>query len=258
MSFFLNKKVGQTPLEALEHARRRRHISNDVPLAYAGRLDPMASGRILILVGEECKEQKKYHALDKEYVVEVLLGVGSDTGDILGCIEEGASVFPASQQMKEVLSTFVGPYRSPYPAFSSKTVNGKPLFQWALENEDIERPLQDGTIYSIKYLDMRKIESARLQRYVKAKISKLTPVTEDSKALGRDFRKKDVLASWETLHEGRFPLVKIKVQTSAGVYMRTLAEDIAEKCGTRGLAYSLHRTRYGAEGYFPFFGKTAG
>lgn len=241
--FLLEKRVGETPLQALERARRSRHIALEVPMSYAGRLDPMASGKLLVLVGEECKDQQKYHALDKEYVVEVVLGLGSDTGDVLGLVEDGAPVFPSAKEVKEVLVSFVGPYRSPYPLFSSKTVEGKPLFQWTLEGEEVEAPLQEGTIRSVQFCGMRKIGTDALIRYVGKKIGTLAPVTEESKALGRDFRKKDALASWERIREGRFPIVKIKVRTSAGVYMRTLAGDIGEKLGTRGLALSIRRIR---------------
>jgi tRNA U55 pseudouridine synthase TruB len=40
---------------------------------------PMASGKLLVLLGEECKHQENYHSLDKEYEFSVLLGIGSDT-----------------------------------------------------------------------------------------------------------------------------------------------------------------------------------
>ncbi len=71
----LDKKVGETPLETLETWRDTREDLKGVPMAYAGRLDPMASGQLLILIGEECKVQEKYHHLDKEYQVGILLPV---------------------------------------------------------------------------------------------------------------------------------------------------------------------------------------
>ncbi len=243
MPLVAHKRVGETPLEALTRIRKARRIPSDIPMSYAGRLDPMASGKLLILVGEECKQQKDYHALDKEYVVEVVLGLSSDTGDVLGLVEDGASVFPSATEVKGVLASFVGPYRSPYPLFSSKTVGGKPLFQWTLEGEEVEAPLQEGTIRSVRFCGMRRMTTNSLIRYVGKKIATLAPVTEESKALGRDFRKKDALASWERIGEGRFPIMMIKVRTSAGVYMRTLAGDIGEKLGTKGLALSIKRTR---------------
>ncbi len=69
-------------------------------MAYAGRLDPMASGKLLVLLGEECKVQEKYHGLDKEYEFSLLFGIESDTHDVLGRLKscEGqaaANAFPS-------------------------------------------------------------------------------------------------------------------------------------------------------------------
>ncbi len=241
----MDKRVGETPLQALERARRARRIPSSVPMAYAGRLDPMASGKLLVLVGEECKRQKEYHALDKEYVVEVLLGISSDTGDVLGITKAHAVVFPTTKEAKKMLASFVGPYQSPYPQFSSKTVQGKPLFQWALEEEHVEKPLQHGRIHALAYEGLRRVSTRWIDTYVKKKIASLTPVTEVSKALGRDFRKEEVRDGWEkTLHANRvYPVLTIRVRTSAGVYMRTLAEDIGKGTGTSALALSIRRTR---------------
>jgi tRNA U55 pseudouridine synthase TruB len=49
----LNKKEGETPLEALSLFRSTHKSFKDVPMTYAGRLDPMASGLLVILIGEE-------------------------------------------------------------------------------------------------------------------------------------------------------------------------------------------------------------
>lgn len=243
--FVINKRVGETPLTALEKARRRKRIPPEVPMTYAGRLDPMASGKLLILVGDECKRQQDYHDLDKAYELEVLLGLHSDTGDILGIVGQGTAVDPSSKEIREVLERYRGRYRAPYPRYSSKTVHGKPLFAWALEGAQVEVPEQNGTIRQIRYRGKRRMHSEALRTYVRKKIGTLEPVTDASKARGRDFRKDEVIASWQrALTMPRtLPVIRVTVRTSAGVYMRTLAEDIARSLGTSGLALSIHRTR---------------
>lgn len=243
--FMMDKKVGETPLQALERGRKNRRIPSSVPMAYAGRLDPMASGKLLILVGDECKRQKDYHALNKEYEIEILLGISSDTGDILGMTETHSLTLPTTSEIRNVIASFVGPYTSPYPRFSSKTVDGKPLFQWTLEEENVEVPLQNGTIHSIAHKGIRAVSSDWLRRYVMNKIATLTPVTEESKALGRDFRKEEVREVWEKIlaTPAKYSVLKLRVRTSAGVYMRTLAQDIGNKLDTGALALSIRRTK---------------
>lgn len=244
--FIIEKEIGETPLEALRRGRRKRRIHKDVPLAYAGRLDPMASGVLLVLVGDECKVQEKYHALQKEYVIEVLFGISSDTGDTLGLIQKANEKEITPKKIREVLRTFIGPYTSPYPLFSSKTVQGKPLFLWALEGrtDEIEIPCQNGHIYTMKLLRTYSLSIEKIIEIVKKNILKLTHTNEESKRLGANFRKEEVFRSWDTLppHQ-KFYIAKIKVKTSSGVYMRTLAHDLAEKLGTDAITLSIHRTR---------------
>ena len=80
------KPIGQTPLEAIELLRKSDPSLADVRMAYAGRLDPMADGLLVVLVGDECKNRTKYELLDKTYNFTMLLGLSTDTYDILGRI----------------------------------------------------------------------------------------------------------------------------------------------------------------------------
>ena len=82
-----NKEIGETPLECLERIRKENNMDENMPMTYAGRLDPMAEGLFIILSGEECKNKEKYTNLDKEYQMEILFGIKTDSYDILGLIE---------------------------------------------------------------------------------------------------------------------------------------------------------------------------
>jgi tRNA pseudouridine(55) synthase len=254
------KVVGETPLQALERLRTEKSIPASTPLAYAGRLDPMASGTLLILIGDECKVQERYHSLDKEYQFEVLLGLGSDTHDVLGIIDSGQRVRPNKESATVVLRELVGTITLPYPHFSSKTVQGKPLHTWALEEklDTITIPTKTSRIYSLELTGVRKIDTHTLQREVQKKIETIPTVTETSKALGRDFRRTDVRASWtqslERSPNQTYTILTIRCIASSGTYMRTLASVIAERLGTKGLAYAIHRTRIGKYIKVPYWG----
>ena len=80
----LYKQSGETPRERLERLRvQRPHYEHEV-LSYAGRLDPMAEGVLLCLVGSANKRREAYLELSKEYVLDVLFGFSTDTYDVLG------------------------------------------------------------------------------------------------------------------------------------------------------------------------------
>lgn len=243
------KNEGETPLECLERFRVEQPLYKDAVLSYAGRLDPMAEGVMLVLVGEENKSREKYLSLDKTYEVEILFGVKTDTGDILGKVEEVRDI-PTEKEVNEVLQSFVGTFVQKYPSYSSKTVEGKPLFQWAREGRlgEIEIPEKISEIYSIELLDKRFLSAEEILVQVKERITKVKG----------DFRQDEIVATWESFvlsvlpfvqesaKSAKMPIIRIQVKCSSGTYMRTLAEKVAEKLDTVGIAWGINRLGYGS------------
>ncbi len=257
----LEKTLGQTPLECIEMWRVTNSPTYDnFPLAYAGRLDPMASGKLLVLIGEECKHQEKYHGLDKAYRFEVLFGVATDTQDVLGRITQTEIPDINRDQLTRCAQSFIGNISLPYPHFSSKTVRGKPLHVWTLEGRlgEITIPIKTSEIFSLKLDNVREVRGQEIYETVSCNIAKVTPVTDERKALGNDFRRVDVLADWqqffETYANSNFTIATFTCIASSGTYMRTLAEVIARECGTTGLAFSIHRTHIGRYRKIPLIG----
>jgi len=80
----LYKQTGVTPLQTIKQLQKRYPEYQDSKLGYAGRLDPMAEGVLLVLVDEENKKRRTYESLEKEYEFYMLFGVKTDTYDILG------------------------------------------------------------------------------------------------------------------------------------------------------------------------------
>lgn len=245
------KKWGKTPLETLDELRQKYPALEGVPLSYAGRLDPLAEGLMLVLVGETNKDREKYLGLDKTYEVEILFGIKTDTGDLFGmpCIEStGYLLNFSSKNSKEfedesttVLKSFVGKQQFPYPVYSSKTVQGKPLFQWMNEGKigEIEIPKTDVEIYS---LDLSAITSVRGSEILEKVELALNTVKGD-------FRYDEIGAGWKEVLKDKgemgFAVIKIECECSSGTYMRVLAEEIGKKMGVTALAYFIKRTKVG-------------
>ncbi len=251
----IEKLIGETPLVALERLRKESELSLIIPLAYAGRLDPMASGKLLILIGDECKVQEKYHKFDKEYQVELLFGTQSDTGDILGLLSHCNTKTYTEHEIKKVLKSLAGNIELPYPKFSSRTVKGKPLHTWTLEGRlnEIEIPIKNSRIHKLSFNTLRSVSKNEILDTVRTKIETIPEVTDQKKALGADFRRDDVRRSWNQFEkEGNleYQILSFTCIASSGTYMRSLAEEIAKRLGTCGLAYSIHRTKIGR--YFSF------
>jgi tRNA U55 pseudouridine synthase TruB len=281
--FVLNKKRGQTPLELLQQLKSSRAELADVPLSYAGRLDPMAEGKMLALVGDECKRQAKYTDLDKEYEVTILLGAKTDTGDLLGLVDMFAKSSPkdmlnssassniynvyTDEKLLKAIKRELGSHSRKYPAFSSKTVQGKPLFLYTLENrlQEIQIPEHIETFYKIsfnrknnsngkdngrKYFE--PISANELQKRILDALAVVPRSDEPSKRLGEDFRQDVVRARWNEFfvaqkktEEAEFFLLHVRVTCGSGAYMRTLAERIGSSLGVPALAFSINRTKMG-------------
>ena len=245
MSILLYKEVGETPLECLERARRAQGIADNIPMTYAGRLDPMAEGVLLVLVGEECKEKEKFLGFDKEYEVEVLFGVATDTLDVLGVIQQVTAGGKVTKEfLEQIPERYIGTFSQKYPAYSSKTVAGKALHTHARENtlpekNGREMPERDVKIYSIDFCGQREMAGADIARQAIEKISKVHG----------DFRQAEIIAGWEVFAEKnaetQFPIIKLKVKCSTGTYMRVLAERIGKDAGTAAIASSIVRTKIG-------------
>lgn len=257
----LEKKVGETPLSCIETYRAKHPELKDVAMAYAGRLDPMASGKLLVLLGDECKIQEKYHGLDKEYKFSVLLGISSDTHDVLGrlttCKTANMPNFQENQLLlKSVVEDLIGPIDLPYPHFSAKTVQNKPLHMWTLEGRlnEIEIPINHSTIYELELIKTEVKSRAEIAYEASAKIDTIPPVTDLRKVLGNDFRRIDVRKDWAEISKGNFGpttlpdeyrIAHFRCVATSGTYMRSLAHLIGKKLNSCGLAWYIHRTKIG-------------
>lgn len=235
------KPLGKTPLQMLDQLRSERPELMDEKLSYAGRLDPMAEGVMLVLVGDANKEREKYLALDKVYEFEMLLGVSTDTYDLLGLVEEvKPDIQVGENEVKEALKNFADKNTLPYPPFSSKTVDGKPLWWWAREGklDDIELPMNDFEVYELEMLNESKKSSEQLLIDVEKRIG----------LVEGNFRQEEILKSWKRSLENidtKFPLLKYQMSCSSGTYVRSIIHDIGKRFKFGALAYSIKRLKIG-------------
>ncbi len=245
------KKRGETPLACLERVRREHGILDDVPMTYAGRLDPMAEGLMIILVGEECKDKEKYTKLNKTYEFEILVGFETDAYDLLGLVDcrrqdllQNEFVIPENIRNPEIfqntLASFVGRQQQTYPAYSSKTVNGKQLHIYAREGRaDFVRPTHEVEIFSLTQTGTKTISRENLLREIIERISKVVG----------DFRQDEILEKWKEVltqsSSDEFQIITCRIDCGSGTYVRQLVHDIGEKLGMPITTFSIKRTKVG-------------
>lgn len=236
----VNKKLGETPLEALERFRKSRRIPSVAKLTYAGRLDPMASGVLLILEGATQKQKEKYLALPKVYEAEVLFGFKTDTFDLLGIpsvssIPSAADLSPEALAKGEgSLSSLKGKINLPIPAYSSVPLEGKPMFVHARAGKlkITELPNREMLIKSIKLVHSRQLTANSLLKYIQKNIAKVNG----------DFRQKQILKAWKKLlkeQNKKYLISNILISCGSGTYIRSIANHLG------GTLYTLKRMSVG-------------
>lgn len=237
------KPAGYTPLQALDILRAEANIAKSIPLTYAGRLDPMAEGLLIVLAGEAVHKKDEFLKLDKTYAVTALLGVETDSFDLLGMprqiIPHLTSPILGEEHIQRVLQSYIGEVTLPLPLYSSPPVDGKPLFQHAQENSlrAQNTPTRTTAIYSC-VLD--KLETAQSDAL-------LTYLGTTSSSVHGDFRQADILNAWKTLLAGQttFQTITCTVRCSSGTYMRSLVQDLGIQLNTGACIYKLTRTHVG-------------
>lgn len=240
------KPVGLTPLQVIKKLRIKMPELTKEKIGYAGRLDPLAHGVMLLMVGDETKNRDKYLNLSKIYEFELLFGLQTDTYDLLGYLKE-IKLKPVPSNVKLIVNTFVnshtGKQMQSYPPYSSKPVMGKPLFWWARNNklDEIEIPKREIDIYEFSCLSTGEIAQEELKQQVKQALS----------SVHGDFRQESILKRWKdffllkTNQNRKFISARFRIHCSSGTYVRELVNLLGKEIGCGAVTLDILRTKVG-------------
>lgn len=240
----VQKKLGETMGQLIARVRKSLEIPPTIKMTFAGRLDPLARGLVLILQGEKRYEKEAFLALPKSYAFDIVFDVKTDTLDVLGkviavaSIENSQTCEETETELRGVLTDFLGKNTQFYPDYSSKTINGIPLFEYARKKVPVKIPTKDIEIYSLKLGAVKEISKADFMSSVKKKIS----------AVHGDFRQKEIWSLWNKMSKDlpqSLLVAHLVVECSSGTYVRVLAEKIALRISRIGIADNITRTRIG-------------
>ncbi|HYA32135.1 MAG TPA: tRNA pseudouridine(55) synthase TruB [Thermodesulfovibrionales bacterium] len=157
-----NKPKGITSHQAVEKIRRTLGVKK---AGHAGTLDPLATGVLIICVGEGTKVARFLSDLDKEYVAVVKLGEKTNTFDSEGEVTEKREGFScAKEDIEKTLPGFLGAIKQVPPMFSAVKQGGTPLYKLARKGITVERTQRAVTVheigitrFSLPYFEMRVV-----------------------------------------------------------------------------------------------------
>jgi len=131
-----------------------RKASNIARVGHAGTLDPMATGVMLVCVGQAVRVTEYLIDHDKKYRARVRLGIATDTYDATGTIVAQRQVTATREQIIDALQSFVGKLSQMPPAYSAIKQAGVPLYKLARRGIAVETQPRPVEIYSLELLDV--------------------------------------------------------------------------------------------------------
>ena len=122
------------------------------PCGHMGTLDPMADGVLPVGIGKASRLFQYMLDKEKTYVARFIFGYTTDTLDITGEVTESTEVVPTIDQIKSVLSNFIGEIDQIPPKYSAKCINGKRGYQLARQGVEFELEAKKVNILNIELL----------------------------------------------------------------------------------------------------------
>ncbi len=142
----VDKPTGCTSHDVVNRVRRALQMTS---VGHSGTLDPLASGLMVILLGQATKLSDFILAQDKRYLVTIRLGMTTDSGDRDGKILSQQPVDLDRAQVENTLIGQQGEMRLPVPIFSATRVNGRKLYEYARAEKAVETPCKLMRFYDL-------------------------------------------------------------------------------------------------------------
>ena len=147
---FVDKPKGITSFDVIRQLRKKLGVKK---IGHSGTLDPLASGLMIVGVGDGTKKLSEYIKLDKVYVVDILLGERRTTGDMEGdIIEETEVVNLDIVKVKKIANDMIGIHKLPVPIYSAIKIKGEPLYKKARKGKQITPPKKTKMRYTCRFV----------------------------------------------------------------------------------------------------------
>lgn len=145
----INKDKGKTSRDVVNSLTK---VFNTKRIGHTGTLDPIAQGVLVICINKYTKLVNSLMSLNKEYIGTITLGIKTDTFDITGKVLDKKDVNVSKDDIEKVFSSLIGKYKQVVPIYSAKKVNGKKLYEYARNGEEVNLPINEVDIYNLELI----------------------------------------------------------------------------------------------------------
>ncbi len=148
----LDKPSGLTSHDAVNHVRRATQIRQ---VGHAGTLDPLATGVLVMCLGQATRISEYLLGHDKAYRATIRLGLETNTYDADGEIVATRDVNIDRAAVEHALAQFVGEIEQIPPMYSAIKRDGQKLYELARQGIEIAREARTVVIRSIELREYR-------------------------------------------------------------------------------------------------------
>lgn len=177
---------------------------NTKKVGHTGTLDPMATGVLVLCLGNALKVCELITANDKEYIAKVILGIETETLDTTSPIINTKKTNITKEEIEKGLNSFKGSYLQEVPKYSAVKINGKKLYEYAREGKEIELPKKMVTIYDIQLISDITYYNDTTTFYIKTTVSKGTYIRSLIRDIGYKLNTYGCMDSLERTRQGIF------------------------------------------------------
>lgn len=205
--FLVDKEIGCTSRDVVNEIIKKVETQK---VGHTGTLDPLATGVLVVCVGKATKLVNMLTCEYKEYEAEITLGVKTDTYDITGNIIEEKIPNVTEEKIKNVLNKFIGEYEQEVPIYSAVKVNGKKLYEYARNNENVILPKRRVEINDLKLIsNIRKVDN-RIIFKIWTRVSKGTYIRSLVNDIARSLKTIGVMSSLRRTKLGSVNIAQCK------------------------------------------------
>ena len=244
-------------IRKIKYAAIRHFSKKNLKVGHAGTLDPLATGILIVCIGNATKAAESLQAKEKEYIAGISFGATTPSYDLEKDVDR---LFPFSHisedMVREALEQFKGEQEQIAPLFSAKSVDGIRAYELARKlyrqkkaggDTDIDtaaKELLRTSIINIPEIELLDFRPGTGSGNIPGDppMGPDFDVSGSSKAGIRSASDRINIADTSALG---LPHADIRIRCSKGTYIRAFARDLGEALGSGAHLDSLRRTANG-------------
>jgi tRNA pseudouridine55 synthase len=226
----IDKPLGWTSFDVVQKVRywlgKRTGIKR-IKVGHAGTLDPLATGLLLLCIGDHTRRIELLQGMDKVYTGTLTFGAETASYDLEKPVEPSTdTTLPSDADLARAVVSFLGAIEQYPPVFSAIKVDGKRLYSSARKGGEVALTARPVQVHEFLLGALRPVPTTDATREVQNLSAKGHPI-------------------WQYPDHAQGVQADFRIVCSKGTYIRSLAHDMGELLGCGAYLSALRRTDNG-------------